>query len=77
VETLPAHGLPPLRRDHMTMPDLGRTGPPSRYAMFNGRFRKDASVDPVIALAEAELAPHGGPLFDGHRRDAPSSWRVA
>lgn len=31
----------------------------------------------VIALAEAELAPHGGPLFDGDRRDAPSSWRSA
>jgi hypothetical protein len=32
---------------------------------------------PVIALAEAELASHGGPLFDGDRRDAPSSWRFA
>lgn len=31
---------------------------------------------PVIALAEAELASHGGPLFDGDRRDAPSSWRL-
>ncbi len=32
---------------------------------------------PVIALAEAELAPHGGALFDGDCRDAPASWRVA
>ena len=32
---------------------------------------------PVIALAEAELAPYGGPLFDGDRRDAPPWWRSA
>lgn len=31
---------------------------------------------PVIALAEAELAPHGGALFDGDRRVAPGSWRI-
>jgi hypothetical protein len=36
--------------------------------------RDEASL--IIALAEAELAPHGGPLFDGDRRVAPSSWRV-
>lgn len=34
------------------------------------------SVDPVIALAEAELAPHGGFLFAGDRRIAPASWRM-
>ncbi|WP_264813021.1 nucleotidyltransferase domain-containing protein [Gluconacetobacter sacchari] len=32
--------------------------------------------EPVIALAERELEPHGGPLFDGDCRQAPSSWRV-
>lgn len=31
---------------------------------------------PVIALVEAELAPHGGWLFDGDCRLAPSSWRL-
>lgn len=30
----------------------------------------------VIALAEDELAPHGGALFDGDCRVAPASWRV-
>ncbi|WP_026597286.1 nucleotidyltransferase domain-containing protein [Methylobacterium sp. 77] len=32
--------------------------------------------DPVIALAESELAPHGGRLFDGDRRTAPANWRA-
>lgn len=31
---------------------------------------------PVIALAEAELEPHGGSFFDGDRRSAPASWRL-
>lgn len=31
--------------------------------------------DLVIALAESELDPHGGLLFDGDRRTAPASWR--
>lgn len=47
---------------------------------FHDAFRAlfaDGDHRPVIALAEAELAPHGGPLFDGDRRDAPRSWRVA
>lgn len=46
---------------------------------FDGAFRMlftGGDVGPVITLVEAELAPHGGPLFDGDRRDAPSSWRV-
>ncbi|MBB2175031.1 nucleotidyltransferase domain-containing protein [Gluconacetobacter johannae] len=30
----------------------------------------------VIALAEREMQPHGGPLFDGDCRPAPSSWRI-
>ncbi|WP_237714113.1 nucleotidyltransferase domain-containing protein [Novosphingobium sp. Rr 2-17] len=47
---------------------------------FDSAFRTlftSGNVGPVIALAEAELAPHGGPLFDGDCRDAPASWRVA
>ena len=47
---------------------------------FDNAFRAliaDGDCGPVIALAYAELAPHGGPLFDGDRRDAPASWRVA
>jgi len=46
---------------------------------FDRAFRAlfiDGDHSPVIALAEAELAPHGGTLFDGDRRDAPPSWRV-
>lgn len=31
---------------------------------------------PVIALAESELGPHGGRLFEGDRRIAPASWRA-
>jgi len=31
---------------------------------------------PLIALAEDELSPHGGALFDGDCRVAPASWRV-
>jgi hypothetical protein len=30
----------------------------------------------VIALAERELEPHGGPLFNGDCRYAPASWRA-
>lgn len=30
----------------------------------------------LIALAESILAPYGGFLFDGYRRNAPSSWRL-
>jgi len=46
---------------------------------FDSAFRAlfaDGDHGPVIALAEAELAPHGGALFDGDRRDAPALWRV-
>jgi hypothetical protein len=31
----------------------------------------------VIALAEAELAPHGGLLFDGYESQAEASSRLA
>lgn len=43
---------------------------------FHVLFAK-GDVGPVIALAEAELAPHGGWLFDGDRREAPATWRIA
>lgn len=37
-----------------------------------------ASADraPVLALAQQELAAHGGRLFDGDRRTAPADWRA-
>ena len=43
---------------------------------FQGLFR-DGDARPLIALAESELAPHGGPLFDGDSRTAPEAWRIA
>ncbi|KXV23059.1 nucleotidyltransferase domain-containing protein [Gluconobacter japonicus] len=42
---------------------------------FQTLFTK-GDVHPVIELVEAELAPHGGTLFDGDCRVAPGSWRV-
>lgn len=47
---------------------------------FDSAFRTlfaTGDAGPVIALAEAELAPHGGTLFDGDCRVAPASWRVS
>jgi hypothetical protein len=47
---------------------------------FDSAFRLLFSAGdsgPVIAIAEAELAPHGGRLFDGDYRAAPASWRVS
>jgi hypothetical protein len=41
---------------------------------FRALFATGA-CEPVIALAERELEPHGGPLFNGDCRQAPSSWR--
>ncbi len=46
---------------------------------FDTAFRAlFAEGDPglVIALADAELARHGGRLFDGDCREAPASWRI-
>nr|WP_210239683.1 nucleotidyltransferase domain-containing protein [Mesorhizobium sp. B3-1-6] len=46
---------------------------------FDSAFRtllSTGDTGPVIAVAEAELAPHGGRLFDGDCRVAPASWRV-
>lgn len=52
---------------------------PELAIRFDSAFRAlftEGAAGPVIMLVEAELAPHGGPLFDGDRRDAPGSWRV-
>lgn len=46
---------------------------------FEDGFQKlfvSGKADLVIALAESELKPHGGPLFDGDCRTAPASWRA-
>ncbi|MBT2187558.1 nucleotidyltransferase domain-containing protein [Sphingobium nicotianae] len=43
---------------------------------FAALFTRGASAT-VIALAEQEMAPHGGPLFDGYRGDAPPFSRIA
>lgn len=53
---------------------------PALAARFDGAFRALAAADdpaPVIALLGDELDRHGGPLFDGDRRDAPAAWRVS
>ncbi|WP_277964551.1 hypothetical protein [Pseudomonas sp. RIT-To-2] len=42
---------------------------------FRGLFVSGAAA-PVIQLAEEELAPHGGLLFDGDCRVAPVEWRT-
>jgi hypothetical protein len=42
---------------------------------FERVFRHD-DASAAIALAEAELAPHGGPLFDGYRSEAPPEFRT-
>ncbi|MDU0342210.1 nucleotidyltransferase domain-containing protein [Bosea rubneri] len=44
-------------------------------AAFRALFAAGAS-DLVIALAEQELAPHGGRLFDGDCRAASPAWRA-
>ena len=53
---------------------------PALEGRFSGAFealfaRRDAAA--VIALAEAELAPHGGLLFEGYRSEADASARLA
>jgi len=45
-------------------------------ASFEALFHK-GEVQPLVALAEKFLAPHGGLLFDGYRADAPVEWRLA
>ena len=53
-------------------PALERRFTAAFEALFAGR-----DPTPVIALAEAELAPHGGPLFDGYASQAEISARLA
>lgn len=49
----------------------------NRFAdAFEAAFTRNDTAT-VIELAEAVLAPDGGFLFDGYRRDAPRSWRVS
>jgi hypothetical protein len=47
----------------------------ARYvAAFDALFAH-GDVAPVVDLTAELLAPYGGALFDGHRLDAPASWR--
>lgn len=51
---------------------------PTFAAAFNGAFDElfsNADAEPAIALASTELDKHGGPLFAGHQRQAPNTWR--
>jgi hypothetical protein len=61
------------------VPRLLATADADLAARFNDGFRAlfaSGNCAPVIALAERELAPHGGPLFDGDCRPAPASCRA-
>ena len=47
---------------------------------FDTAFRTlftSGEVGSVVALVEEELARQGGRYFDGDRRLAPASWRIA
>jgi len=47
---------------------------------FDTSFRTlftSGAVGPVVALVEEELSRQGGRYFDGDRRLAPASWRIA
>ncbi|WP_455924674.1 hypothetical protein [Pseudomonas putida] len=60
-------------------PRLLSEADPALAAQFNEAFRAlftMGKVEPLVALTEAELAPHGGFLFDGDCRIAPASWRT-
>ncbi len=51
---------------------------PALAGRFDDAFRALFAADdpaPVLALLGDELGRHGGPLFDGDRRDAPAEWR--
>ena len=52
--------------------DLARRFESAFSALF-----ADGDSGPVVALADAELASHGGAFFDGDCRTAPGSWRVS
>lgn len=59
-----------LKRMKKTDPAFARRFADAFDDLFvNGQSKK------VIELAEELLAPHGGFLFEGYRRDVPSSWR--
>ncbi|WP_254458585.1 nucleotidyltransferase domain-containing protein [Xanthomonas sacchari] len=52
---------------------------PALGARFDQAFAAlfaNTDCTPVLALAQQELAMHGGRLFDGDRRTAPADWRV-
>lgn len=52
---------------------------PALAGRFDGVFRALFATEdpaPVLALLRDELDRHGGPLFDGDRRDAPAGWRL-
>lgn len=60
-------------------PRLLRAASTTLADSFEAAFRTlfvSGNPEPVIALAEAELEPQGGPLFDGDRRVAPASCRA-
>jgi hypothetical protein len=51
---------------------------PALYGDFVSAFDRFFAADDatgVIALAESIVAPHGGFVFDGYRREAPAEWR--
>lgn len=52
---------------------------PALAARFDEAFRNvfvSGNAELLIQLAERELAPHGGFLFDGDCRSAPANWRA-
>lgn len=52
---------------------------PALAAQFDDAFRTlfvSGNAEVLIRLADGELAPHGGFLFDGDCRSAPATWRV-
>lgn len=52
------------------------TGLADRFDRAFQTLFTNGAVQPVIELVTAELAPHGGTLFDGDCRVVPGSWRV-
>jgi hypothetical protein len=53
--------------------DVGLAG---KFLNSFGKFFTENCVTAVIELAEEILAPTGGFLFDGHKLEAPETWRV-
>ena len=51
---------------------------PARHTQFINSFEALFSKNetaPLIKLTEDILKAHGGPIFDGYRREAPAEWR--